>query len=185
MTAALLVVMLAAGVALCAGAFLLLLQALASLLPSRQLATAAGPVRYAVLIPAHDEALVIEDTVRRALALIGSDGRLIVIADNCGDDTAAKARAAGAQVIERHAPTLRAKGYALAFGIDHLRAEPPDIVVTLDADCQCTQGSFDLLARQAMLAGRPVQALFFMSARPGSRLRLRTAAFRGWGCPAS
>jgi len=177
MTTALVMLVIVVGAALCAVALLLLLQSGASLLRPRRLGAVPGGARYAILIPAHNETLVIEETVQRALALMGPTGRILVVADNCTDDTAAKARAAGAEVAERCAPLLRAKGYALAFGIDHLRQDPPEVVVTMDADCRCTRGTFELLARQALFSGKPVQALYLMSAAPGAALRIRIAAF--------
>jgi len=56
-----------------------------------------------------------------------------VVADNCSDDTAQKAAAAGAQVMVRNDTERRGKGYAL----DHVfSATPPEVdaVVVIDAD---------------------------------------------------
>ena len=76
------------------------------------------------------------------------------------DDTAACVRAAGCEAIERHDLTARGKGYALAFGRDHLAAgAPPDAVVILDADCRLLPGSIEALAREALARGAPVQAV--------------------------
>ena len=50
--------------------------------------------------------------------------RLLVVADNCSDDTAAVARAAGAEVTERSDVERRGKGYALDHGVRHLAADP-------------------------------------------------------------
>lgn len=114
----------------------------------------------AVLIPAHDEAGGIAATLA-ALAGVATPGmRVLVVADNCGDDTAAVARAAGAEVVERHDALARGKGYALAFGRDHLAraSAPPDVVIVLDADCRLAPGSVEALA-SACVAGRPVQAV--------------------------
>ena len=88
-----------------------------------------------VVIPAHDEELVISETVRRLSEALGDGMRALVVADNCGDATADRARASGVEVIERKDSSLRGKGHALAFAVDHLAATAPDVLVVLDADC--------------------------------------------------
>lgn len=99
-----------------------------------------GPPKpvWAVVIPAHNEADGIADTIRSALAARWpSDRRKIhVIADNCLDDTAAVARSAGATVHIRHAPRDRGKGQALDW---FLRQCPEacaaaDLIAIIDAD---------------------------------------------------
>lgn len=132
---------------------------------------------YVVLVPAHDEAGTIQATIVAVRAQLPAGARLLVVADNCSDTTAAEARGAGAEVIERHDPSLRGKGYALAFGIRHLHSAPPAVVVILDADCVPESGALDLLAVRASALNRPVQALYVLSAPFGSSLRLRMAAF--------
>lgn len=137
-----------------------------------------NPPRYGVLIPAHDEAGTIQATIDAVRAQLPKGSRLLVVADNCSDGTAAEASAAGAEVIERHNLQQRGKGHALAFGVAHFRSDPPEVVVILDADCIPAPGALDLLAATAAAAGdRPVQALYLMLARPGSSLRVRMAAF--------
>ncbi len=111
-----------------------------------------------ILIPAHDEARGIGPTIDDARRQLAPTDTLLVVADNCTDDTAVRARAAGAEVIERSDPEKRGKGYALSFGVDHLRPRPPDVVVLLDADCRLKPGSIDALVQQALQTGRPVQA---------------------------
>ena len=132
---------------------------------------------YVVLIPAHDESGTIQGTIEAVRAQLPASARVLVVADNCSDRTAADALAAGAEVAERHDPLARGKGHALAFGIRQLRSAPPAVVIVLDADCVPTRGSLDLLAARASALGRPVQALDLMSAPAGSSLRLRMAAF--------
>lgn len=126
---------------------------------------AAGRVpasRFAVLMPAHDEGRTIARFVAELRAGLPVDARLLVVADNCTDDTAQAARAAGAAVIERSDPQRRGKGYALAHGRDHLRRDPPDCVIVLDADCRFEGGGGAAadLAGAALASGRPVQARY-------------------------
>jgi cellulose synthase/poly-beta-1,6-N-acetylglucosamine synthase-like glycosyltransferase len=120
--------------------------------------------RVAVLIPAHDEAEGIATTVRQVRDQLQPDDRLLVVADNCTDQTAEIAALAGAEVVERSDVAHRGKGFALAFGVHHLDAQPPEVVVVVDADCQIAAGAIDCLARAALTSGRPVQAEYVLSA---------------------
>ncbi|MFO1091075.1 MAG: glycosyltransferase family 2 protein [Hyphomicrobiales bacterium] len=121
-----------------------------------------------VLMPAHDEAMGIRSTIEDVRRQLGPDDRLLVVADNCRDDTATIARAAGAEVLERFDRERRGKGYALAFGIDGLRPSPPQVVLVVDADCHLGAGMLDLTARRAFALQRPVQAYYEMRLTPGS-----------------
>ncbi len=131
----------------------------------------------AVLVPAHNEAAGIEATLRALQAQLRSGDRVLVVADNCNDDTAAVARQAGAEVIERSDAVDRGKGFALDFGVRHLSARPPAMVVIVDADCLLDSGALDTLAGLCGSSGRPVQALYEMNAPAGSGLRARVSAF--------
>jgi cellulose synthase/poly-beta-1,6-N-acetylglucosamine synthase-like glycosyltransferase len=139
-------------------------------------APAAGPrPRLAILVPSHNEAGGIAETVKALLPELGPHDRLVVVADNCSDDTATHARQAGATMIERHDAERRGKGYALDFGMQHLRADPPDVVLIVDADCRLEPGSAARLGTMVMSLGRPVQARYDMqlpdaNASPGLRV---------------
>ena len=115
--------------------------------------------RAAVLIPAHNEQLLIGQTLRALMPGLAPGDRVLVVADNCDDRTAEIARAAGAQVVQRNDPSRRGKGYALDYGLHALGDDPPDVVVVIDADCLVAAGTLDLLARAAARTQRPVQAL--------------------------
>lgn len=121
--------------------------------------TAAGVASVVILIPAHDEAGGIAATLAALRAIAGPDVGILVVADNCRDATAAIARDAGAEVIERFDAVSRGKGHALAYGRDHLakRSDPPDVVIVLDADCRLAPGSVAALA-SACRAQRPQPA---------------------------
>ncbi len=112
-----------------------------------------------VLIPAHDESAGIVATVMSAR--MSGDPRIsiLVVADNCSDDTAGLARGAGAQVVERSDATRRGKGYALAFGRDMIaQGTPPECVIVLDADCVVEGRGAPALAYAAVVADRAMQA---------------------------
>ena len=71
------------------------------LTPPRAVAEAA--TRFAIVVPAHNEAAVIERTVASLLQVEWPKAlyRVIVVADNCTDTTADIAAAAGATVWQR------------------------------------------------------------------------------------
>ncbi|MGB3739320.1 MAG: glycosyltransferase [Pontixanthobacter sp.] len=131
---------------------------------------------HTILIPAHDEAAVIADTVE-ALRIAAPSARILVVADNCTDDTAARAREAGAQCVERDDSARRGKGYALAFGRDHLADAPPHAVIVLDADCRITTGGPAELAAIARRTAGPVQAGNLLVARPDAPANVAISNF--------
>jgi cellulose synthase/poly-beta-1,6-N-acetylglucosamine synthase-like glycosyltransferase len=93
--------------------------------------------RFALLVPAHDEAAVIERLVAslRALTYPMDAYDVLVVADNCSDATATLARAAGAMVHERRDLALRGKGHALRWLLDRVRAAGAyDAYIVFDAD---------------------------------------------------
>lgn len=153
------------------------LAALSARAPTARPNGARAPV--AVLIPAHNEAGNIAATIASIRGELRGADRLLVIADNCMDDTAQVARAAGASAIERHDPVRRGKGYALDFGVRHLQQDPAAMVLVVDADCQLVSGSIDALARACAASARPVQGLYLMRA-PEHAGPLRRLAQFAW-----
>lgn len=151
---------------------------LAGLWPARSRAVAAADCPSAVLIPAHDEAGGIGGTLAALREVAPQGTRILVVADNCSDETAQVARASGAEVVERHDPSRRGKGFALAHGRDYLAAnEPPAVVIVLDADCRLETGSIAALCRDAMARDVPVQAINLISADPGAAPMVQISSF--------
>ena len=102
--------------------------------------TAAGRFKFVFVIPAQDEESGISCTVSSCndVDYPREQFRVVVVADNCADRTAERARLAGAEVLERTDLERRGKGFALKY---FFRAEPPDradqdydAVVIIDAD---------------------------------------------------
>src|ERR1700691_1457686 len=120
--------------------------------------------RIAVLVPAHNESKGMLGTLEDIKAQLHSGHRLLVVADNCTDDTAAVAKVAGAEVTERHDPGRIGKGYALDWGLQHLRIDPPEIVIFIDADCRLATNTLDQLAMACAATERPTQSLYLMTA---------------------
>ncbi|MBO9574676.1 MAG: glycosyltransferase [Sphingobium sp.] len=159
----------------------LLAELLAGSLSARARDARAVPVephyRAAILMPAHNEAAGITRFIDALSPQLGDGVRLVVIADNCSDDTAAVARAAGATVIERQNATLRGKGHALAFGRDWLAQDPPDCVVVLDADCEMEGDGLWRLVTRCVESGRPVQSCYLMRSHPGDAAMVQISNF--------
>ncbi|WP_380871383.1 glycosyl transferase [Sphingomonas sp. DBB INV C78] len=131
----------------------------------RDAALPLDPQEIALVIPAHDEAAGVGAIIASLKAALSPGVRMLVVADNCSDDTAAIARAAGAEVIERHDISQRGKGFALAFGRDHLRGQPPRAAIVIDADCTAEPGALERIAALAVATGRPVQSCYLFSPR--------------------
>jgi hypothetical protein len=140
--------------------------------------------RTAVLIPAHNEGAGILPTIRDVQSQRGPNDRILVVADNCTDDTAAIVQASGVEVTVRADPTRRGKGYALEFGVRHLALNPPDVVVIMDADCRLGENALRHLSDSAMASGRPVQSLYLMlapeNAPPGRGVNLFAWRVKNW-----
>jgi cellulose synthase/poly-beta-1,6-N-acetylglucosamine synthase-like glycosyltransferase len=166
-------------------ALLLLAQVVLALLPDRELKDHPRPERIAVVMPAHNEGRGLRPTLMQALAQLGPQDRILVVADNCTDDTAAQARDFDVTVVERTHDTERGKGFALDFGVRHLEAlaiqegQAPDVVVILDADCELGPRLLPRIASVAQATGRPVQATYLMhAANDGLKARIAEFAMR-------
>jgi len=117
------------------GTIELLMLTLASLFHRNDPISAAHRLRLAVIIPAHNEQLNIVRCVESiAASRQGLDSEIVVVADNCNDDTAQCARSAGARVLERQDEQRRGKGYALDFAFQTLLPEGFDGFLIVDAD---------------------------------------------------
>jgi cellulose synthase/poly-beta-1,6-N-acetylglucosamine synthase-like glycosyltransferase len=116
----------------------LILVTAGSLLLRKQVDSTAEPLRIAVLSPAHNEELQIEATLAQMFASEYPREKfdVFVIADNCSDATAVRARAAGATAFERTDKVLRGKGQALDWCVKTHKDTfaKYDAVALVDAD---------------------------------------------------
>jgi cellulose synthase/poly-beta-1,6-N-acetylglucosamine synthase-like glycosyltransferase len=95
--------------------------------------------KFAIFIPAHNEEIVIENIVDnlKHLNYPVDSYDLYVIADNCADNTAAIASAAGANVLERYDDKKKGKGHALQWAFEKVLYGEDcdyDAAVVFDAD---------------------------------------------------
>src|SRR5215510_1424925 len=134
--------------------------------------------KVSVIVPARNESVSIAKTIAAIKPQLATLDRLVVVADNCSDDTARIAAVEGAEVIERHDQERVGKGYALAHGIQFVgRSGAPEVVILVDADCVLAPGSIDELARVSATHYRPVQATYLQEAPPSAGRAARIAEF--------
>lgn len=156
-----------ASVAVLAPVGVLLVQCLAALRGIRSASSGVPPKRIGtlcVLIPAHNEEQVLGQTLAAVMPQLAEGDQVLVVADNCTDQTAAIARDTGASVLERQDAERRGKGYALDAGVRHLEATgfSGDCVVVVDADCEVAVDALHYLMAELQRSGRSAQARYVM-----------------------
>ena len=132
--------------------------------------------RFRFVVPAHNERAGIAATVE---SLLGVDypeelREVVVVADNCQDDTAVQARAAGAIVLERNDLQLRGKGYALHHAFERT-PESVDAVVVIDADTLVSRNILRAFAARRELGADAMQADYAVR-NPNASWRTRLIA---------
>lgn len=130
-----------------------------------------------LLIPAHNEAEQIKEVLEVLLPQITEQDRVVVIADNCHDNTAELARTTGVTVLEREHQYDRGKGYALDFAIQKIKHDPPEVLVILDGDCIISPNTIKNITTKAIATGRPVQATYLMEQPQDPSLKDRISMF--------
>ena len=133
------------------------------------------PVRFLVLVPAHNEEAVIGQT----LAAIGQQrrerDRVLVVADRCTDATVEIARAHGALVLERGPDAEPGRAAARQAGIDHAGTLEWDAMVMIDADSIVEPGFFSACERALALDPAPPALQARSEAELGRGLLARAA----------
>jgi cellulose synthase/poly-beta-1,6-N-acetylglucosamine synthase-like glycosyltransferase len=135
------------------------------LLGARGRTRSTGPdhdQRLLILVPAHNESGQIAPCVRSILAQRPESGAfsLIVVADNCTDDTAQEARTAGATAWERFNPEQPGKPRAIQWALDQCRLDEFDAVVIIDADTEVREDYVEQLLRSGRLRDRVAQTYY-------------------------
>lgn len=137
-------------------------------------------LHFDIVVPAHNEASGIGRTLAslRAIDWPRDRFRILVVADNCTDNTAAIARSAGAHVLERQDEHRRGKGHALAFAFEASRRDAlADAVVVVDADTGVSPNLLEAFATRLEHGARAVQAHYGVRNPDASwRTRLITIA---------
>ncbi len=127
--------------------------------------------RFAIVVPAHDEAAVISDTLRSfdTLDYPRAAYDVHVVADNCTDTTAEIVREHGWHVHERHDLGDPGKGPALNWLFDRIDADLEldfEVVVVVDADTVLDSGFLAAMDR-AFADGAEVAQGFYSVRDPG------------------
>jgi cellulose synthase/poly-beta-1,6-N-acetylglucosamine synthase-like glycosyltransferase len=135
---------------------------------------------FDVIVPAHDEASGIGQTISslKRLDWPVARYRIVVVADNCTDATAAISREAGATVLERQDSARRGKGYALAHAFDWSgSAGLADAVVVVDADSVVSTNLLESFASRIETGAVALQAHYgVLNAAASWRTRLMAIA---------
>jgi cellulose synthase/poly-beta-1,6-N-acetylglucosamine synthase-like glycosyltransferase len=130
--------------------------------PRRGIASDRVAGKFAVLIPAHNEELLIG----RALASIHSADypedhvHAYVIADNCDDSTAEIARGLGAEVLVRTDLERRGKGHAISWALKQFDLDQYDAIVMVDADSTVGEGFFHAVNGELKRGAKVVQGYY-------------------------
>ncbi|MDJ0599542.1 MAG: glycosyltransferase family 2 protein [Crocosphaera sp.] len=159
--------------------FVLFVECLMSLLPGSKTSDTDldNDVSFKILIPAHNEEKVISETLKSVLEQVKKGENVVVIADNCTDKTATIAQQYGVTVIQRENAQQRGKGYAIDYGINTLKDNPPEIVAILDADCLILPQTLDGMIRLAYTQQKPVQSVYLMETGDDPSFKDRISAF--------
>ena len=143
-------------------------------------ASSAPTLKFDVVVPAHNEEEGIRHTVANLSAMEwpGPFRRIVVVADNCTDQTAERAREAGATVLVRNDPNVRGKGYALKLAFEEsLRKGFADAVVVVDADTMVSSNLLHAFASRLQQGAHAIQAHYGVSNPSVTwRTRLMTVA---------
>lgn len=165
------------------GSLLLALLTFAGIWPARKPGRTRARGRIAIVVPAHNEAQGIARTLKSVSAetRVDGDAELIVIADNCSDETAAIVRHHGVRILERDDELHRGKGYALDFAFRRLLAEDYRYFVVVDADSELAPGFLDSLRRHFAAGAMAVQTRYtVLNADDSLRTRLMEIALRAF-----
>jgi 1,2-diacylglycerol 3-beta-glucosyltransferase len=132
--------------------------------------------RFRFIVPAHNESAGIAATVQSLLAVDYPTALfdVVVVADNCEDDTAERASAAGATVMERHDAERRGKGYALLHAFSSLPSDV-DSVVVIDADTLVSPNLLRAFAARRDAGANAIQADYAVR-NPNASWRTRLIA---------
>jgi cellulose synthase/poly-beta-1,6-N-acetylglucosamine synthase-like glycosyltransferase len=141
--------------------FELLVLTTASLFPARRGSAPANQLRkLTIIVPAHNEGLLVERCVRSMVGQLGASTSLMVIAHNCVDDTAERARNAGAEVIRLDDPGQSGKACALRYGFAHALSGGAEAVAVVDADSVVSENFVETMQRALSSGAQAVQCCY-------------------------
>lgn len=142
----------------------------------------APSTRFLVLIPAHNEELLLPHTLAslQKLAYPQELFEVHVVADNCNDTSADVARAYGAIAHERFDLERRGKGHALNWALERIQQQSIeyDALLILDADTQVSPDFLSIMDARIARGERVIQGYYAVLLNNQSwSVGLRSAAF--------
>jgi cellulose synthase/poly-beta-1,6-N-acetylglucosamine synthase-like glycosyltransferase len=135
----------------------------------------------AIIVPAHNEELLVSRCVASLRASAGPDLKIFVVAHNCTDSTAGRAAAAGAEALVYNDPAAVGKGFALRHGFEHALAQGAGAVMVVDADSTVSPNTVSAVLSAFASGARVLQCRYEMfSTTERSSTQLAALAFRGF-----
>ncbi len=135
--------------------------------------------RFRILIPAHDEAAVIDNLLSDlAVPMQEKSCEVVVLADHCTDETASVARARGVTVAERTEGD-GGKGAALKWYLDRWPLDADEALVVLDADNRVPADLLDRFADE-LAAGHHVLQAYLGVSNPDASSVATASALSYW-----
>ncbi len=156
----------------------LILVTLGSLLPEKKNHKSGDIIHGVVVIPAHNEEKTIGSCIK-SLHNMEGDIHIVVVADNCDDNTAMIARSMGAEVLERFSEDARGKPHALNFAFHQLLQRNFEWFIVVDADTSVNSNFLKEICLSLQCGNREViQGRYSIrNARESRRTRLMNVAF--------
>ncbi len=114
---------------------------------------------FKVLVPAHNEELLLSELMNslRAQDYPENMYEVVVVADNCTDQTAKIAKHENVRTVERKNSRFVGKGYAIKYGLENIENETYDAVLIVDADSVVESGTLRELDRAIQQGARIMQ----------------------------
>jgi cellulose synthase/poly-beta-1,6-N-acetylglucosamine synthase-like glycosyltransferase len=108
------------------------------LVREKALPPAQPRTRFAIVVPAHNEEMLIDRFCRNIVKIDypGSMREIFIIADNCSDKTTAISRSHPVKVLSRFDDVNTGKGYALKWAFGNIQLDDFDAVLVIDADTE-------------------------------------------------
>ena len=137
--------------------------------------------RLAVIVPAHNEQMLAGRCVASLRASGGPELKILVVAHNCTDATAANAVVAGGEALIYNDSNAVGKGFALRYGFEHALANGVDAVMVVDADSVVSPNTVADIQSAFASGTRVLQCRYEMeSTTERSSTRLSALAFRAF-----
>jgi cellulose synthase/poly-beta-1,6-N-acetylglucosamine synthase-like glycosyltransferase len=152
-----------------------------SLLPERSREKQIHPVvpvapqGLTVVVPAHNEELLLRRCVASLLADLPPSGSVLVVAHNCSDSTARVAAESGAKVVVLQDDGRQGKAAALRAGFHHAVAQGAKVLVVVDADSVVAPG-FSAAIAEALVDGAEAFQTRYIAMGNGSQANSRLTA---------